>query len=87
MAKAPIAQRDNPVAGNKFANSSVSIEAAPAAARVNLRATQKGAQDYGKSLGFDLPSEPGRSASKSGVSALWIGPDEWLVNSEKVALE
>lgn len=83
MAKAAIATRDNPVSGMKFANSCVTLETAPPAARVSLRATARGATDYGKKIGIELPTKPGLSNSKSGLSALWIGPDEWLIIDEK----
>ena len=87
MAKPATALRDNPVSGNKFANSSVTIEAALDAARISLRATARGASDYGKKIGLDLPTKPGQSNSKSGLSALWIGPDEWLIIAEKAGVE
>ncbi len=32
-------------------------------------------------LGFDLPTTPNRVASKDNVTALWLGPDEWLIVS------
>ena len=30
-------------------------------------------------LGFDLPTMPNRVAAKDAITALWLGPDEWLV--------
>jgi sarcosine oxidase subunit gamma len=30
-------------------------------------------------LGFDLPTTPNRVAAKAAITALWLGPDEWLV--------
>ncbi|TIU83370.1 sarcosine oxidase subunit gamma, partial [Mesorhizobium sp.] len=32
-----------------------------------------------KALGVTLPSKPKTSAAKGGRTALWLGPDEWLV--------
>ena len=92
MAKAAVgavapAERDNPIAGNKFANARVSIEAAAPAARINFRATAKGAKDFGKTLGLDLPTEPGQVAKKGSLVATWIGPDEWLILDEKKPIE
>ena len=87
MAKAATATRMNPVSGNKFANASVTLESAGPAARVSLRATSRGASDYGKKIGLDLPKKPGQSESKAGLSALWIGPDEWLIIDEKNPIE
>ncbi len=83
MANANVATPNNPTSGNRFANSSVTIEAAAPAARISFRATPKGAKDFGKTLGIDLPTKPGLSASNSSLSALWIGPDEWLIIDTK----
>ncbi len=80
MARSPVANRIEPLAGEKLANKSVTIEAAPAASRVNLRGNPKG---YEKTLGFAVPKKPKTSASKAGRHALWLGPDEWLVIDEK----
>ena len=92
MAKALIAtaERTNPVAGNKFANAHVTIEAAPttaATARINFRATAKGAKDFGKILGLELPMKPGEIVKKAGLLAVWIGPDEWLIVDDKKPIE
>jgi len=87
MAKAATATRNNPVTGNKFANASVSIETAAPAARISLRATTRGAKDYGKKIGIELPTKPDQSASSSGLCALWIGPDEWLIVDDKKPIE
>ncbi len=32
-----------------------------------------------KALGFVLPTDPNTAASAGGRSALWLGPDEWLI--------
>ena len=32
-----------------------------------------------KALGVKLPQKPKTSASDGGRTALWLGPDEWLV--------
>ena len=83
MAKSPaikMAARLEPLAGEKLANKTVTIEAAPAASRISLRGNAKG---FEKALGFALPKKPKTSASKAGKHALWIGPDEWMVIDEK----
>jgi len=85
MAKPAIALRLEPLADEKHATKYVSIEAAPAASRISLRATSKGAKTFEKSLGFALPKKPGKSASKNSKHALWLGPDEWLIIDEKNA--
>jgi sarcosine oxidase subunit gamma len=35
-----------------------------------------------KALGVKLPVKPKTSASTGGRTALWLGPDEWLVIDE-----
>lgn len=80
---APVAQRQAPNEGMRFANSVVSIEVTPPASRISLRATAKGAKAYEKTLGFALPMKPGGTKSKAGIHALWLGPDEWLILSVK----
>ena len=82
MANSPMALRQEPLENERFANKSVTLEAASAASRISLRATTKGAKAFEKSLGFALPKKPGTSAAKNGKHALWLGPDEWLVIDE-----
>ena len=33
----------------------------------------------GQSLGLSLPVRPNRTASRTGLHALWLGPDEWAL--------
>lgn len=33
----------------------------------------------GNGLGFDLPVEPNTAAGEGGITALWLGPSEWLL--------
>ena len=40
---------------------------------------------YSEQLGVPLPDAPNRVASGSGVDALWLGPDEWLLVFERNA--
>ena len=79
----PTAERCCVTDNMRFANSVVSVEASAPAARLSLRATQKGAIAYAKHLGFSLPKKPGQTVSKSAKHALWLGPDEWLIIDEK----
>lgn len=83
MAKAAVLTRRPVNAGQRFANDVVLIEAASPASRINLRATPAGATNFGKRLGFTLPKKPHQTASKDGRTALWLGPDEWLVIDTK----
>ncbi|MBU3067275.1 sarcosine oxidase subunit gamma [Nocardia sp. NEAU-G5] len=36
-------------------------------------------------LGFDLPTTPATAAGVSHTSAIWLGPQEWLVTSRTIA--
>lgn len=76
--KTPLLRRP-PNQGWRMANEMVSIEAAPPASRISLRATNEGATAFEVALGLTLPRKPGTSASRGGRHALWLGPDEWLV--------
>jgi sarcosine oxidase subunit gamma len=87
MAKISTINRIAPSNDKKFANGQVNIEPAAPAARISFRATPKGAKAFGKSIGIDLPTTPGTSARLSGLTALWLGPDEWLVIDEKRSIE
>jgi sarcosine oxidase subunit gamma len=66
-------------AGQRFANSAVNIEAVLPASRVSLRVAADSVGKVTRPLGFKLPLLPKTSISKNGRSALWLGPDEWLV--------
>ncbi len=47
--------------------------------RLALRAPEKSLAALSKALGVKLPASPKTSAVKGSRSALWLGPDEWLV--------
>ncbi|MEL7272591.1 MAG: sarcosine oxidase subunit gamma [Pseudomonadota bacterium] len=79
MAKTAVLERSPVNAGKRFANEVVMIEAAPPASRISLRATGVGITNFGKRLGFALPKKPHQTNGKDGRTALWLGPDEWLV--------
>ncbi|MAS08021.1 MAG: sarcosine oxidase subunit gamma [Ahrensia sp.] len=74
--------RNLPLAGMMHGGPGVSISAAPAANRINLRADEAAMAGLSKALGVTLPSKPKTSASKGSRHVLWIGPDEWLVIDE-----
>jgi sarcosine oxidase subunit gamma len=57
----------------------VSIRDLPAAARVLMRGGDAAVDAIGNALGFGLPRQPCRAAVSGARSALWLGPDEWLI--------
>ena len=79
MAKVAIAEARPPHVDRRFANSHISIKAASQAARVALRASAKEASKLTKPLGLKLPTSPLSSTTSKSRSALWLGPDEWLI--------
>ncbi|RWC12915.1 MAG: sarcosine oxidase subunit gamma family protein [Mesorhizobium sp.] len=47
-----------------------------------MRAPEASLTALSKALGVSLPAKPKTSAAKAGRTALWLGPDEWLVIDE-----
>ncbi|MFI0849370.1 sarcosine oxidase subunit gamma [Mesorhizobium sp. IMUNJ 23232] len=66
-------------AGREFHTGAVRITVLPPAERISLRAPAASVPALSKALGLDLPARPKTSASSGGRTALWLGPDEWLV--------
>lgn len=83
MSEAMSATRLAPLEGRLYAANSVTLAPAPAATRIVLRTGADGRSVARKILQFALPQKPKSTATKGSVSALWIGPDEWLVIDEK----
>ncbi len=73
------AMRINPLDERMFGGNGVSLAPVGPRERISLRADEKTAKALGKALGVDLPFKPGSAVSKGGKTALWIGPDEWLL--------
>jgi sarcosine oxidase subunit gamma len=55
------------------------VEAAEALKRWSVRVRPADRRPYEILFGLSLPTEPLRSAHTEDGSALWLGPDEWLV--------
>jgi sarcosine oxidase, subunit gamma len=55
------------------------VTPAPALGRLALRGDDAVAQGAGAALGLTMPRSPLASVSAGDTSALWLGPDEWLV--------
>lgn len=69
-------------AGREFSASAVKVAVLPPAERLSLRAPEASLAALSKALGVKLPQAPKTSASAKGRTALWLGPDEWLVIDE-----
>ena len=72
-------ERRHPLAGSLAAAPQVAVVPAEPAFRVSLRGGAEALGALGKALGLDLPVKPKTSVRKGSRSALWLGPDEWLV--------
>ncbi len=57
----------------------VAVTAAPDACRFLFRGGVDAVNACGKGLGFALPIQACLSSGKGSTSALWLGPDEWLI--------
>ena len=78
MAKAA-ATRTPAEAGREFSAKGVKLATLPPAHRISLRAPASSVAALSEALGLTLPQKPKTSASKGSRTALWLGPDEWLV--------
>lgn len=76
-------ERRPALAGQEVSASGVKVTVLPPANRVSLRARQDAVASLSRALGLTLPQKPKTSASKSGRTVLWLGPDEWLVIDEQ----
>jgi sarcosine oxidase, subunit gamma len=79
MADLATMTRREPLAGFHGGSAVAMLTPAKPASRMSLRAGADVVAALSKTLGIDLPTKPKTSFSAGGRSALWLGPDEWLV--------
>ncbi|MGI9402681.1 MAG: sarcosine oxidase subunit gamma, partial [Rhizobiaceae bacterium] len=72
-------QQIAPLEGRKFAADGISLEPAHFCERIALRANTDATAEIGKAIGIALPVKPKTSKVLKKGSALWLGPDEWLI--------
>lgn len=73
-------ERRSALAGRgEIAATGVSVTVLGPAERMSLRAPEASLAALSRALGLSLPKAPKNSVTKNGRSALWLGPDEWLV--------
>ena len=75
-------ERRPALAGRTLSAPGVKVEMLPPAERISLRAPQASLAALSKALGVTLPVKPKTSATKGGRTALWLGPDEWMIIDE-----
>lgn len=68
--------------GREFIASNARVATLPPAHRISLRAPTGSLDALSKALGLTLPQKAKSSVSKGSRTALWLGPDEWLVIDE-----
>ncbi|MER8369482.1 sarcosine oxidase subunit gamma [Mesorhizobium sp. M1348] len=81
-AAGPSVERRPALAGQSLSGAGVTLAVLPPAERISLRAPDTSIAALSKALGVVLPQRPKTSAAKAGRTALWLGPDEWLVIDE-----
>jgi sarcosine oxidase subunit gamma len=67
------------LAGREVLAGGARLSVLPPAERISLRAPAASVAALSRALGLDLTVKPKTSASSGGRTALWLGPDEWLV--------
>lgn len=82
MAKVAVAVRSPALAGKSIGGQGVSLKVLEPANRMSLRARPAAIAALSKALGLTLPQKPKTSETRGGRTALWLGPDEWLVIDE-----
>ncbi|TIM04641.1 sarcosine oxidase subunit gamma [Mesorhizobium sp.] len=81
-AAAPSVERRPALADQELSVTGVTLAVLPPAQRISLRAPDASVAALSKALGVELPRKPKTTAAKAGRTALWLGPDEWLVIDE-----
>lgn len=79
---AELATRTLPLAGAHGGTASVRLQPTAPAARISLRARPDDVATLSSALKLQLPTTPKTSATNGTRTALWLGPDEWLVIDE-----
>jgi sarcosine oxidase subunit gamma len=88
---ADISERRSPLAGfaDRFAQAGdtparIRLREIPFLTQVTLRAGADASGVASATLGLPLPVVPNTTRSRRDLSALWMGPDEWLIVGEQV---
>jgi len=74
-----MAEARPPLDGQLFAGNGVLLKPLAARTRISLRANTEQVDAINEILSLQLPVKSKTSATKGNRSALWLGPDEWLL--------
>ena len=72
-------QRAHPLENQLYGGNSVLLKPMPEFNRIALRVGSGQITAINKILAMTLPSKPKTSRKKGSRTALWLGPDEWLI--------
>jgi sarcosine oxidase subunit gamma len=75
-------RRISAFAGKELSVPAVRLAVLGPAERIALRARPTAVAELSRALKVGLPTKPKSSASAGGRTALWLGPDEWLIIDE-----
>lgn len=60
----------------------VNVMQQPPCGLLNLRGAGLVCRRYDQVLGFELPHVPNTTTGNEDITAMWLGPDEWLIKTE-----
>lgn len=75
----PVPRRDGVLIGRMTASPAVTVTPGGQASRLSLRAPEKSRAALSRALGLKLPETPRATVQAGSRTAIWLGPDEWLV--------
>jgi sarcosine oxidase subunit gamma len=71
-----------PLDGKMHAGNGVRLEPLGTFERISLRASADTLVAVEERLGTALPKQPGAATASDAITAIWLGPDEWLLVGE-----
>lgn len=76
-----------PLEGMQATLTGISVMALPPTRKLSLRVREDAIAAASDALGIRLPTDPCRSVTAGARSALWLGPDEWMIVDQDDAAE
>ena len=60
----------------------VNITQQPPCGLLNLRGAENICRRFNNVLGLELPQTPNTTTADNDITAMWLGPDEWLIKTD-----
>ncbi len=60
----------------------VNIMQQPTCGLLNLRGAENMCRRFNRVLGLELPQTPNTATANDDITAMWLGPDEWLIKMD-----